>query len=557
MVETDLEVQEVPEGELTLVRDILRSLTKTIKTFSAYPKGNPIYQKFADEIAGKFAAFFEAQETLDLKVDQFSLVYKGHEVFTSEERSANIALYLFIDGIRQISFHKGLSIDEIADFINIVRDAQKEKTEDDLVTLLWDRDFEDISYFVPEELAGDEAMAEEQLISQIESTTQTQAAEGAKGGSPSPAGAKGHPALAVGRVSLSQLVAAPGDGDREALISESANLKGDSLLSSAIDLFFELMVDEEDISVFSEFCKNIGSAITLRLELNNAAGVIDILRRLNGLLGSVESAEKRQGIGRIIGKAGSAENISAVMKSSDHKVVGEYLSLLNMDAVSPVIQILGNTEDRKLRSMLCGFLVPFVKEDVAPFASALSDERWYLVRNILMVLGHSGASVAVSPIRRVLRHPDLKVRKEAARALAMIPHPEAKRPLMALLNDQDGEIRTTALKALRRFGGEDLFLSLMEAVLQDGFKKKDFNEKKEFFEALGENGKEKALPVLERFFRKKSLFAGNEVNELKACSAFGLGLIGTPEAMSLLREGAASKNDMLRSACLRAMKGKP
>ena len=98
---------KVNEKELGLVKDILRTITKTIKTFNVYPRDNPIYQKFATELFEKFSTFFESNDELAIDVEQYSLFYKENEVFQSEERTDNIALLLFADGIRQINFYKG------------------------------------------------------------------------------------------------------------------------------------------------------------------------------------------------------------------------------------------------------------------------------------------------------------------------------------------------------------------------------------------------------------------------------------------------------------------
>ncbi len=68
--------REVSEREPALVRDILRTLIKTVKTFNVYPKDNPIYRKFATELFEKFNSFFESGDELALDIEQFSFFYK-------------------------------------------------------------------------------------------------------------------------------------------------------------------------------------------------------------------------------------------------------------------------------------------------------------------------------------------------------------------------------------------------------------------------------------------------------------------------------------------------
>ena len=55
---------------------------------------------------------------------------------------------------------------------------------------------------------------------------------------------------------------------------------------------------------------------------------------------------------------------------------------------------------------------------------------------------------------------------------------------MTALKDNDAVVRTSALKALRKFGDKKLFEIVKERVLGSDLKERPFTEKKELFEAL-------------------------------------------------------------------------
>ena len=154
------------EEDLGVVRDIIRTITKTVKTFNVYPKDNPIYQKFATELFEKFNAFFESSDELRIDIEQYSLLYKENEVYRSEEKTDNIAMLLFSDGIRQITFHKGITFDEISDFIDILRFAPKSdiSDDDDIVTLLWEKNIKNMGYTAVEDTVDDDLVVEEALL---------------------------------------------------------------------------------------------------------------------------------------------------------------------------------------------------------------------------------------------------------------------------------------------------------------------------------------------------------------------------------------------------------
>ena len=156
---------EIDEKELEHVRDIFRTLTIAIKTFNLYPKDNPIYQKVSSEICEKFNLFFESHDELSVDIEQNSLQYRKVEVFHSDEKTDNLSLLLFADGIRQLSFHKGLTAEEIKDFIDILRFAFKSETsdDDDIVTLLWEKNIKNLGYSTVEDTIDDTLAVEERL----------------------------------------------------------------------------------------------------------------------------------------------------------------------------------------------------------------------------------------------------------------------------------------------------------------------------------------------------------------------------------------------------------
>jgi HEAT repeat protein len=122
------------------------------------------------------------------------------------------------------------------------------------------------------------------------------------------------------------------------------------------------------------------------------------------------------------------------------------------------------------------------------------------------------------------------------------------------LNDEDSVIRIRALKALRRLKDPALFSTLREKASVEELKKRSFEEKREILETLAVLGGREAFPVLSDLFRKKSLLEKDEIIEIRACAAYGLGLINMPEATALIEKETGSRKDILREACIRALK---
>ncbi len=538
----------VNERELGLVKDILRTITKTIKTFNVYPRDNPIYQKFATELFEKFSIFFEANDELALDIKQYSLLYKENEVFHSEERTDNLALLLFADGIRQMNFYKGITSDEITDFIDILKFAQKSETsdDDDIVTLLWEKNIKNMGYTALEDTVDDDLAVEECLLQEgldLEDVAETTTSSAPYSES-------------AGKTLSLELIMEPLIQDElETIKAELSEIEEKSLLSSAVRLFFELSLYEKDIEAFPEIVQNLGKIMDIRMRGNDIHGTIEILEGLRNISTFYNAPEQSELINNVINKAGTLENLRILFReSSDSADVKQYLLLLGKNLIPHMIQILGELENRKQRRLLCEILAEIGKQDIKIFSEAINASQWFLVRNIVMILGMTKEPDALKYLEQGVRHPESRVRREAVKAITGIQSEETKKLFLMALNDEDLTVRITSLKALRRFKDPALFQALSKNVSREELKKRSFEEKKEVLETLAILGREDALPLLSDLFKKKGFIEKDEITEIRASAAYGLGIIGTREALSLLEKETGSRKSILKGACLKALK---
>ncbi len=541
---------KVTEKDLGLIRDILRTITKTVKTFNVYPKDNPIYQKFATELFEKFSTFFESNDELAIDVEQYSLFYKENEVFQSEERADNIALLLFADGIRQINFYKGITFDEITDFIDILKFVQKSKTndDDDIVTLLWEKNIKNMGYTALEDTVDDDLAVEESLLQEgLEMKDFTETTVSSKSYSESAIEYTVYPEFKIEPLTRDEL---------ETIKDELSGIEEKSLLSSAADLFFELLSYEKDVEAFSGIVPNIGKILDIRIQKKDIHGALEILEGLKNISTVYDTSEQSEIINTVVSKAGNLENLRILFRASpDTAEIRQYLLYLGKHLIPNMIQMLGELEDRKQRRLLCEILAEMGKQDIDVFSVTMNDNQWYLVRNIVMILGMTKDPAALKYLEQGLRHPELKVRREAVKAIVGIQSEETKKLFLMALKDDDLTVRITALKALKRFKDPALFQVLKEKVSREELKKKSFEEKKEIIETLAVLGGDNAFPLVSDLFKKKGLIEKAEITEIRASAAYGLGLIGIPQALSLLEKETGSRKSILREACLKALRG--
>ncbi len=533
---------EANEAQIKIVQDIARTLTKTVRTFNTYPKGNPIYQKFTTELFEKFSLFFESGDKLQIDIRQYSLLYKETEVYFSEERTDNIAMLLFSDGLRQITFHKGITSDEITDFIDILRLAPKAEASDmdDIVTLLWEKNIRNMSYVAVDDIVDDNLVVDEWLLRK----DLDQAL------SPKASAVSDADELSS-EVSVEPLT----EGEIDALTEELSEINEESLLSSVVDLLIGLLMQKEEADAFPEIVQSIGRILDIRMQRKDLRGAIEILRRLTGILEACETSLQREMITRAVSAAGSIEHLNILFQiSSDGEEISQYLLLLGTRSLPQMLQVLGELQDRKQRRLLCDILAEIGRQDINVLAEFLNDDRWYLVRNIVIILGMTKDPAAVSHLEMALQHTDLRVRRETIRALEGIAAGETKKLFLVALEDSDVAVRIAAIRALRRLKAPGLFEVFREYISRHNLREKPFAEKQELLETIAVLGGQKAFPLLSGLFAKKGLIEREDITEIRAAAACGLGYIKTQEARALLEKEKNAKKGILRDACIKALK---
>jgi HEAT repeat protein len=110
--------------------------------------------------------------------------------------------------------------------------------------------------------------------------------------------------------------------------------------------------------------------------------------------------------------------------------------------------MLGSVEHRPARMMICDFLIANGRETVDLIGGFIYDKRWFVSRNVAMILGEIGNERGVTFLKKSALHTDARVRLETLRAAKRILGEDAERILRGFLNDPDVDLRKRALRAL-------------------------------------------------------------------------------------------------------------
>lgn len=233
-------------------------------------------------------------------------------------------------------------------------------------------------------------------------------------------------------------------------------------------------------------------------------------------------------------------------KSGKDAALIETIARLKSRAAGRVADRLATEDDVGGRKTLNNILVRMGREIIPQLLERLSDERWYVVRNTVRILGEIGESHGVEDaLRSPLVHKDPRVRKETVRALSMIRGPETINLMKSVLDDSDGSVVELALVSLGLLGDEGSVQVLIDLVE----KRADSGVGREAVRALGRIGSRKAVTFLIKNLEKRGWFLGKKDDDLKVMCVSALADAGTPDAVRALEAGLSSSRDVVRNAC--------
>lgn len=525
-----------------IARDIIQTILKAKKTIRMYPENNPIYLRTIEEAFSRFREFFAYRDELTLRIKQYEILFDSNAIYSNPEKDDNLALFFFKDGLRELTFLKGLYKEELQEFLKIISlDFDREAVEDDIVTLLWERDFQNIRYMADEEFLTEDEGYEDKAIGNLKDRS-------ASDDEIMKAYTDAFLAEGVNGISIVNLT----DKDLQCLVKEMEKDQ-EGKIEKLSDILFEMLHHIENQSELEDIYRFIRNIMNYSLEQENLDAFLHIARSLKTLSenkGIPENIKKL--IHSLLASINSEEMINYVGDILDHNqeieegILFEYKELLDRSAISPLISVLGRLKTIHGRKRVITILVDLGRKDIQTLAKGLYDSRWYVVRNILYILRQIGDKRAVEYLIDTVRHPDSRVRREAIKAIGELKNPLALQLLKDCLNDYDPSIRKISVKALSNYGSETAKRIILVKMNEKDFHNREFDEKKEFFEALSKWNDDEIREFLLRILKKKSFFKKAKYDENKACAAYCLGFIGNKDSLPVLERLGNSKNNLIR-----------
>jgi hypothetical protein len=548
----------IEASELQAVKQLIALLDKTFRTTRTYGPNNPIAQKFFHQFYDHLTIQLAAHDVLQFLAQRSELLYKGVAVYQSTSSSENLALKLHADGIRELSFHKGLSQEDLAYFLEALWDTYDSDTsDDDIVTRLWEKNLSTISFVTAEEIVKSaDAMAvltpqESHTLNSLRHIADTEAAR-AKEGAPHPTGSQGHGGPAVYEISAEE---------QKLLLQEIESESARDNTTYLLDMLTAILASENSDTLLNRLLELFGDILTTLIRDGNwklLNTFVSLLYEAQELCPNLSDQHKAKlaALFHSLGHPASINAMETVLNASPNTGLDDLqglLLMLNPGSAQPLCTLMANLKHKSHRMMICDVLTAHAKQNPSLLTRGLTDSRWYVVRNLIYIMGKLGHEQFIKHLGPVSSHEDVRVRKEIVRTLRSICPAGKGNLFIPFLNDAEPSIRQLAIKVLLSGPYTATLDDWTRIVDHTSFHNRSVSEKKAVFRAMRQTAGEETIPYWHRLLTRRSWRNRKRLQEDGLLAAEVLGVIGTPAAMLALKTGQRRFNRAVRKACTDAL----
>ncbi|QOX79115.1 hypothetical protein FY034_09295 [Trichlorobacter lovleyi] len=234
------------------------------------------------------------------------------------------------------------------------------------------------------------------------------------------------------------------------------------------------------------------------------------------------------------------------------------IQVLGRVFIEPLLDRMAEEENMSLRRFMMDRVQSF-GEAARPYLLArLSDNRWYVLRNIIVMLRALGPMQDNELVRPLLRHANQKVRVEALKLLIQSGDPVAQRQVLRDLDSSDRETQLIAINMADRSSPPEMMRKLLALVTGGGYTAVECELKSAAIQALGEIGRPEMLPELVKVLTSRSLLAFKALNRLKIDIVRSLDRYPAKAVLPLLERIADGNDEVARQAAetLRILRSK-
>ena len=574
--------RQPPPFDPMIVEALLTQLDKTVRAVQQYPQNNPVYIKAVDAMRAAFAPVWAETDSLALQVADTSFLFSGVPVHVQEEK-ANDSLpwTLYKDGVRELTLTPGFEAGELDEFLAIIPRVRKAlPLDDDLLTILWEQEFEHLSYRYVE-LAQEGAPIDpgatpgmwpatageitEEPAEAINAAREAAAEQ--EGGVPGGTGAAevARPAGVVSMDDFDSALYFLEEHEVRYLKTELAAEYATDLRRVVLDALLDIFEMQTAPLVRSEVVAHLDSLTLHLLAGAQFANVAYLIREANTMLERARDVtpETRARVAGLADRLSEPNALSQLLQAMDDADVlppkddlEQLFTQLRPGALGTVFAWLGQSQNARLRPLLEAAADRLAASNTGEVVRLIASTQGAAALEAIRRAGALRTPAAVGALGKVLNEPDRELRVAAVGALVEIGTAGAMQALEKAIDDSERDVRLAAIKALTQKAHRAALPRVTTAVKSKEMRDADRTERLALFELFGTLCGDGGVAYLDELLNPKSgLFARKEDPEIRACAAVALGRIGTAKAQAALQKSAGEKDVVVRNAVARALRG--
>jgi HEAT repeat protein len=220
----------------------------------------------------------------------------------------------------------------------------------------------------------------------------------------------------------------------------------------------------------------------------------------------------------------------------------------NDAAADQIIEQLATSDSLKERRLFYDLTIE-LNQGVPMLICLLGDDRWYVVRNAVELLGEMRATEAEQALAWLVSHSDARVRRSVTTALAKFDTPGARAALREATRDTSPDVRMNALLGLSNGDRERVVTGIIRALLDE----RDPDSQRTFMIILVRLGTPEALRYVLAAAEPEKGFFTKKPTTTRVAAVAALADATDPTALATIRAMTKDKELEVRDAAARAL----
>jgi len=538
----------------------LNMFARTLKTCRLYDAGNPAAVRFREELARSLRQLLTEWGAVTYRFTADDVTCDGHSLHPARSREDNLAFAFYRDGVRGLTITPGAEPRECDALVDAVLGVTGQNLDgDDLVTLLWEANLRhvDVDYIPAEGETGTaDAAAQPEEGALLPWPTAGGGEQEKSAGEPS-AGPERSEDWSMGQLTE----------EVEATFAEL-----DFMSQQEVPRFMQEFAAERNVPpataalAVAHACLNADPGEDDRKEMARflprvlraaiAAGAWADAReavRLVRVCGSSEWSDER--FSQEVLQPVSITRAAEMLDTQGPAALSEFIALANElgpTALDWLTLTLSECQTRMARQLVAEAIAVRAQEDPSRLAPWIADPRWYVVRNVVHILGWVGGPGVVPLLQNAVKYPDPRVTGEVVNALQAVEPRLARPVLIRALEGADSKLFCQILQQLSAARDPAVARYVTAFITQDRFLQRPVEERRAIYAAIASTGGDEIVAELEAAMNGGNWF-DREQEVHRHAIARCLARIGTPKAIATLEAGVRSRRAPVRQACEAAL----